>query len=806
MPDYPFRNIEKKWQKYWKTHATFKCIEDTSYPKEKRMYVLDMFPYPSSAGLHVGHPLGYTATDIYCRYFRMKGYNVLHPIGWDSFGLPAETYAIQTGTHPRVTSEKNIQTFRSQIESLGFSYDWDREIATHTSEYYQWTQWIFLQLYKKNLVYQADIPVWYCDQLGTVLANEEVILTDKGPRSERGNHPVSRRLLTQWMLRITEYAERLTQGLSSLDWPDSIKSMQRNWIGRKEGASITFYSEKDSHPIEVFTTRPDTVFGTTYLVLAPEHPLVSSLTTSTEKKQVEIYIHNTSLKSDIERTDLLKEKTGVFTGSYARNPATEKIIPIWIADYVLYHYGTGAIMAVPAHDERDWDFARVYNIPIIPVIKTTTNNNSPTVYTGEGTLINSQQFDGYHSQEARKAITTWLSKKKAGKWSVQYKMRDWVFSRQRYWGEPIPLMFDNNENIIPLSEKDLPLTLPEIENYQPSHNGLSPLASIHEWVHIHYQGQSVRRETHTMPQWAGSCWYYLRFLDPHNKESLACKEAIQYWMPVDLYVGGSEHAVLHLLYARFWHMVLYDLNIVNTEEPFQRLVNQGMILGEGGVKMSKSLGNVINPDTVIADYGADSLRMYEMFMGPLQSEKPWDTKGIHGIARFLDRVWQKSYHVTKEDICTSADFQRILHYTIQKVEHDIETLSFNTAISQLMICLNTFLELETIPQDAWEIFLLLLSPFAPHICEELWERLGNNQSISKHKWPVYDAQKLKKDTEIIVIQINGKRRAHITVSTDVSNATIEQQARSQKRIIPYLENKQIKKIIVVPHKIINFVI
>jgi leucyl-tRNA synthetase len=644
MAKYPFETIEPKWQKYWADNKTFRAAEDPAIPKDKRRYVLDMFPYPSAQGLHLGHPEGYTATDIYCRYLRMNGYNVLHPMGFDSFGLPAENYAIKTGTHPAITTAANVETFRTQIKTLGFSYDWDREVDTSTEDYYRWTQWIFLKLFEKGLAYEAESPINWCPSCKTGLANEEV----KDGLCERCGEKVTRKRIRQWILKITAYAERLLADLDTLDWPEAVKLMQRNWIGRSEGANVTF--KIDGHPdkLEVYTTRPDTLFGATYMVLSPEHPLVEKITTAEQKQAVSKYIESAARKSDLERTDLAKEKTGVFCGAYAINPVNEKKIPIWIADYVLISYGTGAIMAVPAHDERDWDFAKAFNLPIILVVSAEKPEGGRD-YSGEpsectaadGYSVNSGSFTGLGTAEAKKRITVWLEEKGIGKRAVNYKLRDWIFSRQRYWGEPIPVVHCTQCGIVPLAETDLPLKLPNVKSYAPTGTGESPLAGIDEWVNTVCPkcGGKAKRETNTMPQWAGSCWYYIRYLDPKNDKAFAAKEKIEYWLPVDLYVGGAEHAVLHLLYSRFWHKVLYDLGLVNTVEPFQRLINQGMILGEDNQKMSKSRGNVINPDDVIKEYGADSLRLYEMFLGPLEVSKHWIASGIIGVSRFLERLW-----------------------------------------------------------------------------------------------------------------------------------------------------------------------
>lgn len=817
MKKYPFRDIEQKWQKFWEQNRTFRATEDPTVPKDRRRYVLDMFPYPSAAGLHVGHPEGYTATDIYCRFLRMNGFNVLHPMGFDSFGLPAETYAVQTGTPPRRTTEANIDRFREQIKSLGFSYDWDREVSTHREDYYHWTQWIFLKLWEQGLAYVAEIPMWYCEALGTVLANEEVLATPEGPRSERGNHPVERRPLRQWMLRITAYADRLLEGLDALDWPESIKAMQRNWIGRSEGANVRFpvatdagEASPDRH-IEVYTTRPDTLFGATYMVLAPEHHLVTEITTPEHATDVQAYVDATRLKSDLERTELNRSKTGVFTGAYAINPVNGNRIPIWISDYILVSYGTGAIMAVPGHDERDWAFATQFDLPIVKVVAATATEGP-----GEpleearpeyGYAINSGRFDGLPTAEAKEQITAWLEEQKIGERTVNYKLRDWIFSRQRYWGEPIPLVECEGE-YYPLPYDQLPLTLPEVERYAPTGTGESPLATVTEWVECECpdgSGRTGRRETNTMPQWAGSCWYYLRYLDPHNAGAPADREKIDYWMPVDLYVGGAEHAVLHLLYARFWHKVLFDLGIVNTDEPFKRLVNQGMILGEGGVKMSKSLGNVINPDDVVREFGADSVRVYEMFMGPLRQEKPWSTQGLVGVYRFLDRVWRLTERTLTDDT-PDEDLLRTLHKTIKKVTHDTDELAFNTAISQMMILVNELYKRDTLPRAVWDPFVRLLAPYAPHLAEELWEMMGNEPPASLAAWPEFDEGLTRDEQATVVLQVNGKVRARMDVTAGTDKATLQTMAAQNERIKEYTEGKNILKVVVVPDKLVNFVV
>ena len=837
MSKYPFSAIEKKWQAYWEENQSFAVTEDPSVPEEKRLYVLDMFPYPSGSGLHVGHPEGYTATDIYCRYLRMNGYNVLHPMGFDSFGLPAENYAIKTGTHPKITTERNIENFRRQIKSLGFSYDWSREISTHESEYYHWTQWIFLQLYKKGLAYESYTPINWCENCKTGLANEEV----KDGKCERCGTPVVRKAIRQWILRITEYAERLLSGLDSLDWPESVKLMQRNWIGRSEGATVRFRIEGMDENLEVFTTRADTLFGATYMVVSPEHPLVEALTTEEQRSAVERYLKETSHKSDLERTDLAKEKTGVFSGSYAINPVNDERIPIWIADYVLISYGTGAIMAVPAHDTRDWEFAKKFNLPIIEVLKSDVDVQEEA-WVEDGLHVNSGFIDGLDKHDAIEKMIAFLEERNLGERAINYKLRDWIFSRQRYWGEPIPLLHCETCGTVPVPENRLPLLLPEVTSYEPSGTGESPLAKIDSWVNTTCPvcGGPARRETNTMPQWAGSCWYHLRYLDPHNTERFTGKEAEEYWMPVDLYVGGAEHAVLHLLYARFWHMVLFDLGLVSTEEPYQRLINQGMItsyayqrkdkslvptdevteiapetwietatgepLERVVAKMSKSLKNVINPDDIIHEYGADSMRMYEMFMGPLEVSKPWATAGLVGIYRFLDRIWRLYDEVEIVDEEPNEELLRTLHKTIKKVTEDTRDLAFNTAISQMMVLVNELYKEDVFPRSVAETFVKLLSPYVPHLAEELWEKLGHAPSVSKVQWPVWD-EKLTVDTNIeVVFQINGKVRSKTMVRQGASKETLLSLAKDDAKIRSWLEGKTIVKEIVVPDKLVNLVV
>ena len=806
MSKYPFNEIEKKWQNYWEENNTFRVTEDESIPAEKRKYVLDMFPYPSGAGLHVGHPEGYTATDIYCRYLKMNSYAVLHPMGFDSFGLPAENYAIKTGTHPEISTQKNIDKFREQIKSLGFCYDWSREISTHTADYYKWTQWIFLKLYEKGLAYESEMPINFCPSCKTGLANEEV----KDGKCDRCNTQVIRKSIRQWMLKITAYADRLLNELDDLDWSEAIKTMQRNWIGRSEGANVIFPMENGEDSIEVYTTRPDTLFGATYMVLAPEHSLVGKITTDEQKKAVEEYIKTASYKSDLERTDLAKEKSGVFTGAYAVNPVNNEKIPVWISDYVLITYGTGAIMAVPAHDERDFEFAQLFNLPVIQVVSedgSLYELDQAYVAKENGVAVNSGQFTGMKTPDVIREMIKWLEETNRGKKTVNYKLRDWIFSRQRYWGEPIPVVHCEKCGIVPLKEEDLPLTLPDVTSYAPTGTGESPLATIEEWVSTTCPacGGKAKRETNTMPQWAGSCWYYLRFIDPHNKKEFISKEKENYWMPVDLYVGGAEHAVLHLLYSRFWHKVLHDFGLVSTKEPFQRLVNQGMILGEGGVKMSKSLGNVINPDDVVKDYGADSMRMYEMFMGPLSVSKPWSTTGISGVYRFLDRVWRLSEDRKLTGEKAPEELEKLLHKTIKKVTHDTGNLEFNTAISQMMIFINELYKDTKLYRDMWEKFLKLLSPYAPHIAEELWERAGNKPVLSLEKWPEYDEEKTIESEVTIVLQINNKNRSKVDMPLGSSKDELEKAALDNDRIKTLLEGKRVIKTIIVPDKLVNIV-
>lgn len=818
MVKYPFEQIEPKWQKYWEEHKTFRAVEDPSFPKDKRRYVLDMFPYPSAQGLHVGHPEGYTATDIYCRYLRMNGYNVLHPMGFDAFGLPAENYAIKTGTHPATTTRANINKFRTQIKALGFSYDWDREVSTCDADYYKWTQWIFLKLFEKGLAYEAETPINWCPSCKTGLANEEV----KDGVCDRCGTRVTRKRIRQWILKITAYAERLLEDLDLLDWPEPVKLMQRNWIGKSEGANVIFKIDGHDSELEIYTTRPDTLFGATYMVLAPEHPLVEKITSPAQKAVVQAYLDTAAKKSDLERTDLAKEKTGVFSGAYAINPVNNTKIPIWIADYVLISYGTGAIMAVPAHDDRDWDFAKAFNLPIIQVVAGEPPSagkdysQSPEVCTtADGWAVNSGPFDGTPTAEFKQKIISWLEEKGIGKRAVNYKLRDWIFSRQRYWGEPIPIVHCESCGIVPLSEDQLPLTLPEVQTYAPTGTGESPLAGITDWVNTTCPkcGGKAKRETNTMPQWAGSCWYYLRYLDPRNTKEFASKKAIEYWMPVDLYVGGTEHAVLHLLYSRFWHKVLYDLGLVNTKEPFQRLVNQGMILGEDGQKMSKSRGNVINPDDIIKEYGADSMRVYEMFMGPLEVSKPWATAGLVGVSRFLERLWALSEKplVESPKIAGLAEDQiqdilRLLHKTIKKVSDDTATLNFNTAISAMMVYSSELAKLEKLPLSFWEPLVQLVAPYAPHLAEELWEKLGHTELVSKSQWPRYDAGLAADREATIVVQVNGKIRDKFVTPIGTDRTELEKAALELPAIQKWLTGTTIVKVISVPDKLVNIVV
>jgi leucyl-tRNA synthetase len=798
------QQIEKKWQKKWEEEKTFKTNEE--YEKRK-FYALDMFPYPSGVGLHVGHPEGYTATDILARMKRMQGYNVLHPMGWDAFGLPAEQYALDTGNDPAEFTARNIDTFRKQIKSLGFSYDWDREVNTTDPEYYKWTQWIFLKLWEKGLAYIDEVPVNWCPALGTVLANEEVI----DGKSERGGHPVERRPMRQWMLKITAYADRLLEDLEELDWPESLKEMQRNWIGRSEGAEVTFQIDGHDETFTVFTTRPDTLFGATYAVLAPEHALVEKITTAEQKAAVDAYLEQVKRKSDLERTDLAKEKTGVFTGAYAINPANGEKMPIWIADYVLVSYGTGAIMAVPAHDERDYEFARKFELPIKEVVA--GGNIEKEAYSGDGEHINSDFLNGLNKSDAIQKMISWLEEKGIGTKKVTYRLRDWLFSRQRYWGEPIPIIHWEDGTMTAVPEDQLPLTLPKTTEIRPSGTGESPLANIEDWVNVvdPATGKKGRRETNTMPQWAGSCWYYLRYIDPKNDQAIAAEEKLKHWLPVDIYIGGAEHAVLHLLYARFWHKFLYDLGVVPTKEPFQKLFNQGMILGENNEKMSKSKGNVVNPDEIVNSHGADTLRLYEMFMGPLDASIAWSTNGLDGSRRFLDRIWRLMVEENGElnpkiqPTEESSSLEKVYHQTVKKVTEDYEGLRFNTAISQMMVFINEAYKATVLPKSYMEGFVKLLSPVCPHIAEELWEKLGHSETISYEAWPAYDEAKLVDEEVEIVVQVNGKVKAKLMVPTAATKEALEGIAMDDDRVKEQIEGKTVRKVITVPGKLVNIV-
>ena len=907
MAEYPFQEIEKKWQSYWGENQTFKTPEDQDKPK---YYVLDMFPYPSGAGLHVGHPLGYIATDIIARYKRLKGFNVLHPMGFDSFGLPAEQYAIKTGQHPAITTEANIERFKEQLEVLGFSYDWDREVRTSDPSYYKWTQWIFLKLFNSyfdpadqkakpiselpipeglgksetqnyinqhRLAYQDEIAVNWCPALGTVLANEEVV----GGVSERGGHPVIRKPMRQWMLRITSYADRLLTGLDSLDWPESIKTSQRNWIGKSQGAEVTFKEKSTGAAIEIYTTRPDTIYGATYMVLAPEHELVNQITTQEQKTEVEKYVLEASKKSDLERAELDKTKTGVWTGAYAINPVNGEEIPIWISDYVLISYGTGAIMAVPGGDQRDFEFAKKFDLPIIQVVTPDGKeiSDQQEAYPGHGLILNSGEYDGMDSKEFTKVIIKRFEEEGVGKGAVNYKLRDWIFTRQRYWGEPIPLIHSPSEGLVGVPENELPVALPEVDSYQPTQDGESPLAKAETWVNTTcpITGEAAKRETNTMPQWAGSCWYYLRYINPENDVEMVARDLEKYWMNVDLYVGGAEHAVLHLLYARFWHKVLFDLGYISTEEPFQKLVNQGMIQGRSNFvyrikgenkyvsyglrkeydvtvhnvdisivendvldieafktsradaadaefvledgkyvcgweveKMSKSKYNVVNPDDIVSKYGADTMRLYEMFLGPLEQFKPWNTQGIDGVFKFLRRFWNL-FHEDDGTFKVSGEAPtdeelKVLHKAIKKAEYDVENLSFNTSVSAFMICVNELMALKCNKQQILEPLTLIVSPYAPHICEELWAKLGHNESISHASFPTYDEKYIQEDAHEYPVSVNGKMRAKMKFALDMPKEDIEKQVLASEVIQKWTEGKTPKKVIIVPKKIVNIVV
>lgn len=795
---YDHQSIEKKWQKRWLEEKTFRC--DTSDFSKPKYYVLDMFPYPSGNGLHVGHPEGYTATDIIARKKRMEGYNVLHPMGWDAFGLPAEQFALQTGHHPAEFTKKNINHFREQIQSLGFSYDWDREISTADPSYYKWTQWIFTQLYKKGLAYVDEIPVNWCPELKTVLANEEVI----DGKSERGGYPVIRKPMRQWVLKITAYAERLLKDLDEVDWPTSTKEMQRNWIGKSQGANVIFKIDGHDKEFTVFTTRCDTLFGATYCVMAPEHPFVSDITTPEQKEAVEAYQKLCQTKSDLERTDLNKDKTGVFTGAYAINPVNGKKVPVWISDYVLASYGTGAIMAVPAHDTRDYEFAKKFGIEIIPVLE--GGNIEEEAFTGDGVHINSQWLNGLNKEEAIAKMIQWLEENKAGEAKVTYKLRDWLFSRQRYWGEPIPIVHMEDGTMRTVDVDELPLELPATTNFKPSDTGESPLAHCTDWLSVEIDGVKGTRETNTMPQWAGSCWYYIRYIDPKNDKAIGDPKLLEHWLPVDLYVGGAEHAVLHLLYARFWHKVLYDCGVVKSKEPFQKLFHQGMILGSNGEKMSKSRGNVINPDEIVASHGADALRVYEMFMGPLEAALPWSTTGLDGTRKWLERVNRFYTEVAEFTEENDHRLDRVYHATVKKVTNDIDTLNFNTAISQMMIFINECYKTKTIYRPYAIGFLKMFACFAPHLGEELWATIFDQKdSITYEPWPTYDEAMLVDKTVTIVVQVNGKVRGKFEAAADAEEAKIQEQALQLENVQHQLEGKSVRKVIVVKGKVVNIV-
>lgn len=795
---YDHQSIEKKWQKRWLEEKTFRC--DTSDFSKPKYYVLDMFPYPSGNGLHVGHPEGYTATDIIARKKRMEGYNVLHPMGWDAFGLPAEQFALQTGHHPAEFTKKNINHFREQIQSLGFSYDWDREISTADPSYYKWTQWIFTQLYKKGLAYVDEIPVNWCPELKTVLANEEVI----DGKSERGGYPVIRKPMRQWVLKITAYAERLLKDLDEVDWPTSTKEMQRNWIGKSQGANVIFKIDGHDKEFTVFTTRCDTLFGATYCVMAPEHPFVSDITTPEQKEAVEVYQKLCQTKSDLERTDLNKDKTGVFTGAYAINPVNGKKVPIWISDYVLASYGTGAIMAVPAHDTRDYEFAKKFGIEIIPVLE--GGNIEEEAFTGDGVHINSEWLNGLNKEEAIAKMIQWLEENKVGEAKVTYKLRDWLFSRQRYWGEPIPIVHMEDGTMRTVDVDELPLELPATTNFKPSDTGESPLAHCTDWLSVEIDGVKGTRETNTMPQWAGSCWYYIRYIDPKNDKAIGDPKLLEHWLPVDLYVGGAEHAVLHLLYARFWHKVLYDCGVVKSKEPFQKLFHQGMILGSNGEKMSKSRGNVINPDEIVASHGADALRVYEMFMGPLEAALPWSTTGLDGTRKWLERVNRFYTEVAEFTEENDHRLDRVYHATVKKVTNDIDTLNFNTAISQMMIFINECYKTKTIYRPFAIGFLKMFACFAPHLGEELWATIFDQKdSITYEPWPTYDEAMLVDKTVTIVVQVNGKVRGKFEAAADTEEAKIQEQALQLENVQHQLEGKTVRKVIVVKGKVVNIV-
>lgn len=800
---YEHQKIEQKWQKYWDEHQTFATTDDTSKPK---YYAMDMFPYPSGQGLHVGHPEGYTATDIMSRFKRANGFNVLHPMGWDAFGLPAEQYAMKTGHNPADFTSQNVDHFREQIKSLGLSYDWNREINTTDPAYYKWTQWIFEKLYEKGLAYESNMMVNWDPIDRVVLANEEVI----DGKSERSGNKVERKALRQWVLKITAYADRLVDDLDELDWPEAIKEQQRHWIGRSKGAAVFFNVADSDKKIEVYTTRPDTLFGASYMVLAPEHTLVDDIATEEQKQAISDYRAIMSAKTDLERTDLNKDKTGVFTGAYGVNPVNGEKLPIWIADYVLASYGTGAIMAVPAHDERDFEFAQKFNLEIKPVIA--GGDVTKESYTGDGLHINSDFLNGLDKETAINTTITWLETHESGHAQTNFRLRDWIFSRQRYWGEPIPVIHweDGTKTLVP--EKELPLLLPHATELRPSGSGESPLANLTDWLEVTREdGVKGRRETNTMPQWAGSSWYFLRYIDPHNAEKIADLDKLKYWMNVDLYVGGAEHAVLHLLYARFWHKFLYDLGVVPTKEPFQKLVNQGMILGSNHEKMSKSKGNVVNPDDIVMAFGADTLRVYEMFMGPLTQNKPWSEEGITGSRRWLDRVWRlliDDEGQVRDQVTTSnsGDLDKIYHQTVKKVTEDLENMRFNTAISQMMVFINEAYKSKTLPINYMTGFVQLLAPIAPHLAEELWVRLGKEASISYVAWPQYDQAQLVDDTVEIIFQVNGKVRGKATVARDIDKDSMIAAAKLDDNVQNFIAEKTIRKVIAIPGKFVNIVV
>ena len=797
--------IEKKWQSYWLEKKIFSTEVDPSKPK---YYVLDMFPYPSGSGLHVGHPLGYIATDIIARYKRHLGFNVLHPMGWDAFGLPAEQYAIKTGTHPSITTKENITNFKKQIKMLGFSYDWEREINTTDNNYLKWTQWLFIQLFNKGLAYEAEVPVNWCPKLKAVLANEEVI----DGKSDIGGHPVFRVPMKQWMLKITDYAESLLSGLDDLDWPNSVKELQKNWIGKSTGAIIKFNINDFNESLDVFTTRHDTIFGATYIVLAPEHPLVEKITDNSRKDIVNEYIKNASKKSDLDRTELNKDKTGEFLGQYAINPVNEELIPIWISDYVIMSYGTGAIMAVPGQDERDYDFAEKYKLPVIRTVQPPKHFEGGA-YTGSGKIINSDFLNGLSIDAAKNKILKWLVNNKHGNKKTQYKLRDWLFSRQRYWGEPIPILHNNGIST-PLEVEDLPLTLPKVDKYEPSGTGESPLSKIKSWVEVKDLNNNIiaLRETNTMPQWAGSCWYFLRFIDPNNENEAWSKDKEEYWMPVDLYIGGAEHAVLHLLYARFWHHVFFDLGLVSTKEPFKKLFNQGMILGHDGSKMSKSRGNVVNPDDTVKKYGADSMRIYEMFMGPLDKAKPWSTSGLEGCYRFVKKLWSLLFDNENKlnskivDSAENKENEQALHFLIKKITENLERLQFNTCVSEFMIFVNHLTKQPAISKSTVETFTIILNPFMPHLSEEIWSSLGKNSELTFSSWPKFNPNLVKLDMRTIGVQVNGKRRSEIEIYDEDSESTVLKKAKDDKKVLSHIEGKVIIKEIYIKNKIVNIVV